>query len=436
MTNPRTPAPTGCQCASHTTGLSRRGLLKGLGVGALAAGAMTVAGPDVRYSFAAGGPTDTLLVLSLRGGFDGMSAVAPIGDPHYAGLRAGLALNANTAIRITQTFALHPALAPLKKYWDNGTFGVAVDVGQPHPTRSHFQAIKEMEKAAPDTSLRSGWIDRLAGLAPGTGPFTISQIGNLEAPQSFNGPNPEMTIATLDRFAFNRVSDIADLPAFATAVRAVQAGAPALVSTPVGSALDALAKVDEIRRATSSPYSPPAAYPRDSSGNPTELSLALADTARLIRSGAGLRIATIDYDDWDMHEWAGVHSGWMNDKLTELAGALAAFVTDLGPAFANTNIVTISDFGRRIDTNGTQGLDHGHGNQMLLLGGGIRGGVVHGAWPGLAPQAQDRGGLPGRNDYRAVIGSVLAHRMGVSGSGLSTVFPNRPSTLIDVAKPR
>ena len=208
------------------------------------------------------------------------------------------------------------------------------------------------------------------------------------------------------------------------------------MTSPTDAALGALQKTGEIRAATGSPYNPPAGYPRHGDGRPTDLSMALADTARLVRAGVGLRVVTIDFGDWDMHEWAGVHGGWMHNRLTDLATALAAFIADLGSAYANTTIVTISDFGRRIDTNGTQGFDHGHGNQMLMLGGGVRGGVVHGAWPGLAPEAQDRGALPGRNDYRAILGSVLTNRMAVSGAELSSIFPNRPSTLIDVAKPR
>ena len=435
MTHTQNLEPS-CDCEPRTSGISRRGVLKGMGVGALAAGAYSVTGPDVRYSFAAGTNTDTLIVLSLRGGFDGLSAVAPIGDRHYAGLRGTLALNANTAIKLDETFALHPALSPLKRYWDNGTFGVALDVGQVHPTRSHFHAIKEMEKAAPDTSLRTGWIDRLASLAPSSGPFTVTQIGNRQAPQSFNGPNPEMTIATLDRFVLTRASKPADLGPLSAAIRGVQSGASSLVAGPTDAALGALSRLGEIRAATGSPYNPPADYPRNSDGTPTDFAMALADTARLIKAGAGLRVATIDFGDWDMHQWAGVHSGWMNNRLTELARGLAAFIADLGSAYATTSIVTISDFGRRIDTNGTQGLDHGHGNQMLMLGGGIKGGVLHGTWSGLAPEAQDGGALPGRNDYRAVIGSVLTNRMAVSGSELSTVFPNRPSALMDVSKPR
>lgn len=433
-TKPLTDRRDGC-CDEHRAELSRRGALKGLGVGALTAGAYAMAGPNVRMSFANGTSTDTLVVLSLRGGFDGLSAVAPVGDPYYAGLRGDQALDPATAIKLDSTFSLHGALKPLETQWRQGTFGVALDVGQEHPTRSHFQAIKEMEKAAPDTSLRTGWLDRLGGLLPSTGAFTVSQVGNTNAPQAFNGPNPEMTLSSIERFALNRASSDSETARVTAAIRGMQSGAPAMVSGPTNAALTALAQVDRIRAQS---YAAPAAYPRESWGDKplTELSRALADTARLIRAGVGLRVATIDFGNWDMHEWAGVRSGWMHDQLSQLGKALAAFIADLGPAYNDTTIITMSDFGRRIDRNGTAGFDHGHGNQMLLLGGGIRGGLLHGSWGGLAPEAQDQGALPGRNDYRSVIGSVLTNRMGLSGAQLSTVFPNRPAALIDVARRR
>jgi uncharacterized protein (DUF1501 family) len=117
----------------------------------------------------------------------------------------------------------------------------------------------------------------------------------------------------------------------------------------------------------------------------------------------------------------GVNNGWMHDHLTELSGSLAAFAADLGPRIADVTLVTLTEFGRRVEENGSGGTDHGFGQVVLALGGGVRGGQVLGSWPGLAPSALVDGDLNGTTDYRLMLAEVLEKRCG-AGS-LSSVFP-------------
>jgi uncharacterized protein (DUF1501 family) len=138
-----------------------------------------------------------------------------------------------------------------------------------------------------------------------------------------------------------------------------------------------------------------------------------------------MRAACVDFGDWDMHEGLGTaETGQrMHTHLGELAAALAAFATDLGAdGLKNVTLLTLSEFGRRVAENGSRGVDHGHGNSMFVLGGGVRGGKVYGTWPGLAPAKLVAGDLAATTDYRAVIGEVLQKRCGVGS--LSQVFPN------------
>jgi uncharacterized protein (DUF1501 family) len=155
----------------------------------------------------------------------------------------------------------------------------------------------------------------------------------------------------------------------------------------------------------------------------TPLGGALRDVARLVKGDVGLMAAGVDFGDWDMHEGLGtpVAGQRMYEHLSELARALAAFATDLGPALDRVTLVTVSEFGRRVQENGSRGADHGHGNAMLLLGGGVRGGQVYGRWPGLAPERLVAGDLAATTDYRAVLGEILRNRCGVADLG--TVFP-------------
>ncbi|MDQ1677659.1 MAG: hypothetical protein QOC93_2803 [Actinomycetota bacterium] len=405
-----------CGCPENQR-MTRRGFLgRAAAVGAAGAFAgLAGEGLSTRLAFAATAYTgDTLVVLSLRGGFDGLSVVVPAGDPEYYRARPTIGVPAAQLIGRDGIFGLHPALAPLLPFWQDGTFGAVHGVGQSNPTRSHFAALEEMERAAPGTSLRTGWIDRVLGVRGTTGIFNGVAVGGSLAPQSMGGPSPELALGSIDGFELNGNSP--DSPMAAT-LRRLYADAPPMVGAPALGTLDALGTTTALKEAGYTPANG-AVYPD------TELGRALRDVARLIKAKVGLQVACVDFGDWDMHEGLGkAESGsWMHDHLGELAQALAAFAADLGPAgMAGVTLLTLSEFGRRVAENGSGGVDHGHGNAMLLLGGGVAGGRVHGRWGGLAPGNLDDGDLPGTTDYRAVIGEVLQRRCGVGS--LAGVFP-------------
>jgi uncharacterized protein (DUF1501 family) len=146
-------------------------------------------------------------------------------------------------------------------------------------------------------------------------------------------------------------------------------------------------------------------------------------------------MASVDYGDWDMHEGMGdTDEGWLHDHLTELSRALAAFAADLGAAMQRVTLVTLTEFGRRVEENGSGGTDHGYGQLVLFLGGGVNGGRVHGTWPGLADDALVDGDLAATTDYRSILAEVLEQRC--DAGSLSQVFPGLGSERPGVAKPR
>ncbi len=125
-----------------------------------------------------------------------------------------------------------------------------------------------------------------------------------------------------------------------------------------------------------------------------------------------------------MHSGLGrPDGGWMYDHLSELDAALTAFATDLGADLGRVTLVTISEFGRRVEENESQGVDHGWGNVMFVLGGHVTGGMVFGAWPGLRDEDLTDGDLTATTDYRAVLADVLRSRAGATADEVSTVFP-------------
>ncbi|GAA1620960.1 DUF1501 domain-containing protein [Actinoplanes couchii] len=384
---------------------SRRGLLAGAGAGALLAG--------TRLSFAAGRYTgDTLVVVSLRGGFDGLTAFAPIGDQDYYRARPGIAVPRSRVIAGDGMFGLHPALAPLLPHWRAGRLAAVHAVGQQNANRSHFAAMEAMENAAPGSAIRSGWLDRMIGVTGAAGPLSAVSMGDARPARLMAGPANDVSMRAVDDF---HLAADGKRP-IAAALRAMYADQPAVLAGPARAADRALNATGRIIGG----YRPAngARYPN------TDLGDALRDVARLIRAGSGLVTAAVDCGDWDMHEGLGaaVQGQRMYDDLAALAAALGAFATDLGEwTMRNVTVLTVSEFGRRVAENGSRGTDHGHGNAMLLLGGGIRGGRVYTRWPGLGPDDLADGDLAVTADYRSVIGEILQRRCGVGA--LSEVFP-------------
>lgn len=419
------PDTTCTTCEGRSAdGVSRRSLLQAAGAGAALGAVGALAGPSAvtRVAFAGttaavtGPAADVLVVLSLRGGFDGLSAIVPAADPEYARLRPNVAVPASRLLAGTDRFGLHPALAPLHPFWQNGTFGAVHAVGQAAPSRSHFSAMAEMERAAPGSAVRTGWIDRLLGVTPATTMFRATQLGGVGMLGSLTGPNPELVVSTVDDFRLHSAWNSVEEKRWSTALSAMHRGSPAAITTPARSALVAMATTTRLKKAGYTPANG-AAYPAG------DLGTAMRDVARLIKAGTGLRIACIDYGEWDLHQGMGsVDDGLLTTRLGELASAMAAFATDLGAAsMAGVTVVTLSEFGRRVAENGSGGTDHGLGNAVLMLGGGVVGGTVHGVWPGLAAADLVDGDLAATVDYRLVLGEIVQKRCLVPSLG--AVFP-------------
>ena len=427
----QTEAPkTGCaECrgSEQRRLVSRRQALLG-GLGSL--GAMALTAVDTRLAFAAGaGGADTIVVLSLRGGFDGLSAVPPIGDAAYAALRPGIGIGANVALPLDSMFGLHPALAALKPFYDNGKLAIVHATGLAEPNRSHFDATAELERAAPGSSLRTGWLDRMLALGAPDGPFGAVQVGSTSMPLSLAGPFPTLGLSSVDGFGLDGADD-ESRPAWATFLSATHDQADPRTKLAVAETLGALDQAAAMKAAGYTAANG-ASYPD------SDLGRSLRDVARLIKADLGLRVATLDVGDWDMHVNLGrPDSGWMRDKLTDLGQSLAAFGTDLGTGLADVTLVTLSEFGRRVQENDSAGVDHGWGNAAFVLGGGVNGGQVLASWPGLGGAGLTDGDLTVTTDYRAVLADILSHRVGAGVSAIGEVLPGWSGSSLGLTAPR
>jgi uncharacterized protein (DUF1501 family) len=407
-------------------------MLKGMGAVGAAAAAASVGGEllSSRLAYAADPAYsgDVLVVLSLHGGVDGLSMIPPIGDPNYAKLRPTIGIPSSLAVPLGGVFGMHPGLAALKPLYDSKKLAVVHAVGGPTGTRSHFKDSEEIERAAPGTTLRTGWLDRVLGVRGAGTAFQAVQLGSSMLPGSLMGPAPDLAMTAIDGFALNIWDGYRTQ--FTNALAAMHAGVAHPVAQQAATTLAALSTTAAMKAAGYTPANG-AVYPTSALGN------ALKDLARLIKRGVGLQVATLDYGNWDMHNGLGRPgdaSGWMHRQLADVAACLAAFATDMGAGLANVTLVTLTEFGRRAQENGDGGVDHGYGQAVLALGGGLRGGQVYGRWPGLAPANLDNGDLAMATDYRQILAEVLQKRCSVGS--VSTIFPGLTPAPLGLANQR
>jgi uncharacterized protein (DUF1501 family) len=133
-------------------------------------------------------------------------------------------------------------------------------------------------------------------------------------------------------------------------------------------------------------------------------------------------VAAIDPGGWDTHFAQGASDGLMAGLLADLAGGLSALHADLADSLSRLTVVVMTEFGRRVQENASLGTDHGHGSLMLLLGGNVEGGKVHGSWPGLSQgQLFGPGDLAVTTDYREVLAEVCRKRL--NNPAADQIFP-------------
>jgi len=160
------------------------------------------------------------------------------------------------------------------------------------------------------------------------------------------------------------------------------------------------------------------------------LGQSLMQIARLIKSDVGLEVAFAEMGGWDTHfneVGARPTQGQLANLLGQFGSALAAFYQDLGDRMADVSVVTMSEFGRTARENGSRGTDHGHANVMFAFGGGIRGGKVHGEWPGLEQeQLYEQRDLQLTTDFRDVLGELVVRHLG--NPRVASVFPGYEQT--------
>jgi len=415
---------------------TRRIFLKNGAMAVVAAGIGPAFGPSFLRSTAfaaepnrngkASGGRKILICIFQRGAVDGLSMVVPHGDPFYYQHRTlnGIALprtGEGGVLDLDGMFGLHPAMASLKKIYDQKHLVAVQAVGSHHATRSHFDAQDFMEGAIFDKAARNGWLARTLENCPedaaNHSTFRGVSLTN-RVPRSFQGYPDALAIPNLDTF------DVKEEMLMMGGRRGNVDGFESLYDGAVGDVLhstgqDTFEALKQLRAITSKPYAPArgAAYPGGKFGE------SLRQIAQLIKADVGLEVAFAESGGWDTHANQGSSQGNLARRLGEFSNGIAALYTDLGDRMNDVVILTMSEFGRTVRQNGNSGTDHGHGTCFLALGGNVQGGKVLGQWPGLAPeQLYENRDLAVTTDFRNVFSEIAQKHMGVRD--LKTVFPD------------
>lgn len=400
--------------------LSRRSLLMG--------GAASLALWSLIPRIAIAGTRDPrLLTIVLRGGLDGLSMLAPIGDPNYASLRPRLAIPATgegAGLTLDGFFALNANMPFLHSLYQKREATLIHATATPYRGRSHFDGQDVLESGLGGVGrITDGWMNRALAKLPSAGAADATKGLAMGAvvPLVMRGPAPVLSWIPKTYNLPLRDSTVARLTNLYSMTDPKLARAFA-----EGLEIDRVA----LSQASGTP-APAAAKPGGAAGPlPPRLSKEFIDAAeaaaRFLSAADGPRIGALSYNGWDTHANEGAVQGQLGNRLAALDGALEALHAGLGPVWRESAIIVMTEFGRTARVNGTEGTDHGTGMAALLVGGAVRGGRIIADWPGLAETSLFEGrDLKPTLDLRTVFKGVLRDHLGIPDGALATsVFPD------------
>ena len=342
------------------------------------------------------------LAIVLRGALDGLATVAPIGDPDWIALRGDDALTLAgkvPALKLNDFFALNPAMPNLHRMFRSGAATIVHAVATPYRERSHFDGQDLLESGLPKPGPSdSGWLNRaLASLSPGgrVDPKGSSQLLGV-------GPTPPLIVLgpaqVLSWSPQNVVAASND-----TTMRLLDLYRHS--DPKLASSLEEHVQLIAMERAGAMAQKPGGPAPGQVHSYFAE---AAGTAAKFLAQADGPRVGALALDGWDTHNNEGIARGRLSQLLGALDVALAAIESNMGPAWRETVVALVTEFGRTARINGTEGTDHGTATVALLVGGALKGGCVIADWPGLkgADLYQNRDLKP-TTDLRTVLKGLL-----------------------------
>jgi uncharacterized protein (DUF1501 family) len=373
-------------------------------------------------------PKDTprVLVVFLRGAYDAASLLVPVSSSFYYEQRPNIAIArpgsaADAATPLNAEWALNPALIDtMLPLFERQQLAFVPFAGTDDTSRSHFETQDSIELGQPlvgsTRNFQSGFMNRLAQVLGTRGLANQSIAFTNQLPLTFRGDVqvPNLSLANLGKPAFDaRQSQL---------IAGMYEG-----SGLAGNVREGFAVRDEAAREINGEMQ---------GGSMAGEMLAASRNAITAKGfeGEARRIARlmreryhlgfVDVGGWDTHVGQGAGTGYLANRLAELGKGLAAYADEMGPAWNDSTVVVVSEFGRTFKENGNRGTDHGHGSVYWVLGGAVRGGRVVGEQVAVAPASlfQNRD-YPVLNEYRSLLGGLFTRLYGLSPAQVQQVFP-------------
>ncbi|MDQ2983674.1 MAG: DUF1501 domain-containing protein, partial [Actinomycetota bacterium] len=425
---PGMPLPAG-------TGLDRRAFITrsaGLALAVYGAGRLGLPGLEEGIAeAAAAAPSSPVLVsVFLPGGADSLSVLYPHGDPAYRKLRPKLALPEGAGPQFSEDARLHwhPSLAPFAALHGEGKVAVAPAIGYTHPDQSHFTSRHFWEVGATNANLRTGWMGRYldhAGVK--NNPLQGLSLDDMLQPPLASARVPVAALAGADEYTFwapgvwGEVED-----------RMLQTmgrlGGVGGRDRNLRAAAGVTAQADQLRRelvpfqniGELPNYGSKVPYPTSDSSFPKRL----AGLAAMLGAGLPLRCVALNAPgEYDTHANQPTD---LADGLKLTADSLYSFQRDLESRGLANRVVTLvwSEFGRRVEENGSEGTDHGAGGSAFLIGSRVRGRLI-GEFPGLGANGLDEdGNVRATADFRGLYSALIEQWL---GSDAAAVIPQAGS---------
>jgi uncharacterized protein (DUF1501 family) len=353
------------------------------------------------------GKDTILVVIEMAGGNDGLNMVVPYADDNYHKARPTLRMTKEQVLKIDETVGLHPSMRGLYDLHNAGDLAIVQGVGYPNPDRSHFESMDIWQSADPKRKTRSGWIARGVGdLQDKRGNVPLMHIGQKDLPLALQGaPGGVVSINNehpyrLDLGPGDAAQHKARRKLLEEVAKTDEKGADddllQFVRRRQVQTYTTLDKVEEVLRAPGNP-----------NGNFgfTNLSSKMQLVGRMIAAGFGTRVFYVNIDGFDTH---AMQAGTHQNLLQELSDSITSFFAFLKPSGHDKRVLvlTFSEFGRRVNENGSKGTDHGSGSCLFVAGPGVKGGPTT-KHPSLKPGDQDSGDLKWATDFRRVYATLL-----------------------------
>jgi uncharacterized protein (DUF1501 family) len=335
-------------------------------------GATTSPSTSAAPGGAGGGRTDgrVLVLVQLNGGNDGLNTLVPA-DGRYRDARPTLAVPEAdlVALQGESGYALHPSLAPLLPLWQAERLAFVEAIGFPDPDRSHFVAMDTWWRAG-DPTAPTGWLGRVLDQLPADpDPLYATALG-AGAPLLLGTRRQPTVILRPASFDFAKGIRPEQLTRMATPASEdpLMAAAQAATARAVA-AVQAFGALDEPAPTTTPPSGTPGTAETDPPAREGGSSLAdgLATAAQLVTGDVGARIVVVSAAGFDTH---ANQAATQKALLADLASGLTSFMGTIDAAGMGDRVLvaTTSEFGRRVQENGSAGTDHGKAGVSLLLG--------------------------------------------------------------------